>query len=141
MPKQIFVNLPVLDLKRSMNFFEKLGFKFNKKFTDNNAACLIVGKNMYVMLLLNDFFKNFTTKQICNAKNSTEMILAISVESKKKIDTMVATAIKAGAMRVREPQDHGYMYAQSIEDLDGHIWEFIWMNERKMAAELKKVKK
>ncbi|WP_186647917.1 VOC family protein [Fluviispira vulneris] len=141
MAKQIFVNLPVLDLIKSKEFFKKIGFKFNKKYTDNNAACLDIGKNIFVMLLSNEFFKNFTKKSISNAKNSTEVLVAISFDSKKKIDSLMSKALKAGATKSRDAQDLGYMYSQSFEDLDGHIWELFWMNEKKMAIELKKMRK
>ncbi|KAB8028132.1 VOC family protein [Fluviispira multicolorata] len=141
MAKQIFVNLPVLDLKKSKEFYKKIGFKFNEKYTDEKAVCVIIGKNIFAMLLVKEFFKNFTKKQIINAKNEAEVILAITVESKKKIDAIVVKALKAGGTLAREAQDLGYMYSQSIEDLDGHIWELFWMNEKKLTAEIKKNKK
>ena len=130
--KQIFVNLSVKDLKRTTEFFTKLGFKFNPKFTDENAACLIIGENIFAMLLVEKYFKTFIKKELCNSKKSTEVLTALSVESKEKVDEIVNKAIKIGGRKAREPQDHGFMYGRSFEDLDGHIWEVFWMDESQM---------
>ena len=128
MAKQLFVNLPVKDLKKTTNFFTALGFSFNKQFTDENATCLIIGENIYAMLLVEKFFKSFIKKEICNTKTHTESILAIAVESKEKVDEIIQKAVKAGAKEPREAQDHGWMYGRSFEDLDGHLWEVFFMD-------------
>lgn len=132
MVKQIFVNLPVKDLGKTIQFFTKLGFTFNPKFTDENATCMIIGENMFAMLLVEKFFKTFTKKQVSDAKKSTEVLLALSVESREEVDEMIQKAIEAGSKEHRDPQDHGWMYGRSLEDLDGHIWEIFYMDESAM---------
>ncbi|MGV8162150.1 MAG: VOC family protein [Candidatus Nanoarchaeia archaeon] len=128
---KIFVNLPVKNLDKSIKFFTKLGFKFNPKFTDKNATCMIVGENMNVMLLVEKFFKKFTQKQIINAKKNTEVIISLMLESKSKVDAFIVKAIKAGGKEYRKPDDYGFMYQRSFEDLDGHQWEIFYMDEKK----------
>jgi len=132
MAKQIFINLPVKDLKKSMVFFEKLGFSFNMQFTDDSAACLMIGENIYAMLLLEKFFKTFTNKEIADAKKLTEVLIAIDVESRKEVDEMIRKAVDAGGVTYRNPQDHGWMYGHSFADLDGHQWEVLYMDESQM---------
>jgi uncharacterized protein len=132
MAKQIFVNLPVKDLNRSMEFFRKLGFTFNKQFTDDNAASMIIGENIYVMLLVEKFFSTFTQKPVCDAAKSTEVIIAVDSPNREEVDNMFNKAIAAGGLKYREPQDHGWMYIQSFADPDGHQWEIIYMNESEM---------
>ncbi len=128
MTTMIFVNLPVKDLSRTMHFFSGLGFSFNKQFTDENAACMIINENAYVMLLVEPFFKGFTPKQLVNAHNETEVLTCISAESKDKVNELVDKAIAQGATETRSAQDHGFMFGRSFNDLDGHIWEVIWMD-------------
>jgi predicted lactoylglutathione lyase len=132
MAKQIFINLPVKDLKKSMLFFEKLGFSFNMQFTDDSAACLMIGENIYAMLLLEKFFKTFTNKEIADAKKLTEVLIAIDVESREEVDEMIRKAVDAGGATYRNPQDHGWMYGHSFADLDGHQWEILYMDESQM---------
>jgi hypothetical protein len=127
MHKQIYVNLPVKDLQRTMDFFSALDFSFEPKFTDEKAACLIIGENIYAMLLLETFFQTFTEKQICNARQNTEVIVCISCASRAEVDDLVAKAAAAGGTIPREPQDYGFMYSHGFEDLDGHLWELIAM--------------
>jgi len=128
MPTKIFVNLPVKDLNRSIEFFTKLGFKFNPQFTDENATCMIVGEDIFVMLLVENFFKTFTKKEIADATKSTEAIIALSADSREQVDEMINKAIKAGGKTPKEKQDQGWMYEQGFQDLDGHLWEMIWMD-------------
>ncbi len=128
MGTKVFVNLPVKDLNKSKEFFSKLGFTFNPQFTDDKAACMVISEDNYAMLLLEQFFKMFTNKEIADAKTSTEVLVALSVESKDRVNEMLDKALAAGAKEPREPQDHGFMYGRSIEDLDGHIWEIFWMD-------------
>ena len=132
MVKSIFVNLPVKDLKKSVEFFTKLGFAFNPKFTDGNAACMIMGKNIFSMLIVHKFFKTFIKKEISNAKKTTEVLLALQVNSKKEVDEMIAKAIKAGGKDTEKTQDYGWMYGRDFEDLEGHIWEAFYMDEKAM---------
>ena len=129
MTTKIFVNLPVKDLNKTIEFFTKLGFKFNPQFTDENATCMIIGDDIFVMLLVEKFFKTFTKKEICDTSKNTEVIVALSAESREKVDRMISKAIESGGNESREPQDHGWMYGRSFEDIDGHIWEIIYMDE------------
>jgi predicted lactoylglutathione lyase len=128
MPTQIFVNLPVKDLTRTVAFFTRLGFTFNPQFTDENATCMIVGENIFVMLLVEPFFRTFTDKALCDARRSTEAITSLSVGSRATVDDLVARAIAAGGTAPRSAQDHGFMYQHGFEDLDGHLWELVWMD-------------
>ncbi len=127
MATKIFVNLPVKNLDRSVEFFTKLGFSFNAQFTDETATCMIVSKSIFVMLLTYDKFKTFTPKEICDATKSTEVLVCLSSESREEVDEMISNAVKAGGSTYNEPQDHGFMYAHGFQDLDGHIWEIIYM--------------
>jgi predicted lactoylglutathione lyase len=126
MTRQIFVNLPVKDIARSMQFFRQLGFDFNMQFTDDKAACLIIGENIYAMLLKEEFFKNFTKKEIADSSKVTEVLIAIDVESKEAVDLLVQKAVRAGGTIYSEPADHGWMYQHSFADLDGHQWEIFY---------------
>ena len=128
MHSQIFVNLPVKDLKRSVDFFTKLGYTFNPQFTDENATCMILGDNLFVMLLVEKYFKTFTSKAVTDASQSTEVLTCLSCESKAQVDELVAKARAAGAKIPREAQDHGFMYGHGYEDLDGHTWELVHMS-------------
>lgn len=127
MATQIFVNLPVKSLKRSVEFFTKLGFTFDPKFTDENATCMIVGENIFVMLLVEAFFQTFTKKALCDATKNTEVLVCLSCESKAKVDEMVTKAKAAGGSTSLDAKDHGFMYQHGFEDLDGHLWELIYM--------------
>lgn len=134
MATKIFVNLPVADLNRSIDFFTKLGFKFNAQFTDETATCMIVSDDIFVMLLTHDKFKSFTPNAICDAKKSTEVLLCLSCESREAVDLMVRNAVDAGASTYSQPQDHGFMYAHGFQDLDGHIWEVMFMEPSAIAS-------
>jgi len=135
MHKQIFVNLPVADLKRSVEFFEKLGYAFNPDFTDEKATCMIVGENIYAMLLVHDFFEGFIDKPLCDATQATEVLVALSCESRAEVDALVAKALDAGGKAPRPAQDLGFMYSQAFEDLDGHIWELVYMEPGAVPAQ------
>lgn len=128
MAQQIFINLPVKDLKKSVEFFTKLGYTFNAQFTSEDATCMIISDTIFVMLLVEKYFQTFTTKQIIDAKKNIESLLALSCDSKDAVDSLVDKALSAGAIAPKEPQDLGFMYTRNFEDLDGHIWEFFWMN-------------
>ena len=129
MVSKIFLNLAVKDLKKSIDFFTKLGFSFNPQFTDEHATCMIISENIFAMLLTEQRFKDFTKKEICNAHKNTEVLIALDVESREKVDKMVKNAVDAGGSIYMEPQDHGWMYGHSFADLDGHQWEFFYMDE------------
>ena len=126
--RKLFVNLPVRDLKKSMDFFSTLGFTFNAQFTDDKAACMIVSDDAYFMLLREPFFRSFTKLQICDTSTHTEALLAISCNSRGEVDEIVSKAIAAGGRHAMDSQDHGFMYAWSFYDLDGHHWEVLWMD-------------
>lgn len=128
MTKNIYVNLPVKDLEKSKEFFSKLGFTFNPQFTDENAACMILSENIFVMLLIEKFFKTFTKKDISDATKTTEVLICIDRENREAVDTMVDNAVNAGGSVYSDPQDHGWMYIRSFADLDGHQWEVAYMD-------------
>ena len=125
---KLFVNLPVKDLDASVDFFTKLGFSFNPQFTDENATCMIVGEDAYIMLLVEDFFQTFTQKSLADAATSTEVIVSVSADSKEAVDTMVTTALENGAKESNRAQDQSFMYSWSFQDLDNHLWEGVWMD-------------
>lgn len=130
MNRQIYVNLPVRDLKRTKDFFTALGFSFNPDFTDENATCMIIGADSFVMLLAESFFKTFTKKQIVDASKATEVLVCISCSSDEEVNQLVAKASKHGGRIPREPKDHGFMYEHAFEDPDGHIWELVHMRKQ-----------
>ncbi len=124
----IFVNLPIKDLKRSTEFFLKLGYTFNPQFTDEKATCMVISESIYAMLLTEPFFKSFIKKEIADTQKSTEVLVALSAESKEEVDQIIDKAIEAGGKENGDKQDMGFMYSRSYEDLDGHIWEYVWMD-------------
>ena len=128
--RKLFVNLAVGDLKQSMEFFSKLGFEFNRKFTDDKAACMVVSSDASVMLLSEPFFKTFTKNAVCDTASQTEALFALSCESRAEVDAMVQKAVAAGGRHAMAAQDHGFMYAWSFYDLDGHHWEVLWMDPK-----------
>ncbi|MGO4378743.1 VOC family protein [Pseudoduganella sp. RAF53_2] len=128
MNKQIFVNLPVKDLEKSKAFFAALGYTFNPQYTNEHAASMIIHDgSIYAMLLTEPFFKGFTSKPIVSAKEATEVIVCLSCDSREEVDDLVKKALAAGGKAPREPQDHGFMYGHGFEDLDGHVWELVYM--------------
>jgi predicted lactoylglutathione lyase len=127
MHKQIFVNLPVRDLKRSMDYFKALGFEFNPQFTSDQGASMIIGENMHAMLLTREFFQSFTDKPVADATQTVEVLVCLSCESRAEVDALVKKAVDAGGRAQRAPQDHGFMYGHGFEDLDGHVWELVYM--------------
>ncbi len=132
--KQIFVNLCVKDLKRSVEFFTGLGFSFNPKFTDENATCMIIGENIYAMLIVEHFFKTFITKEIADASKTTEVLTALSVESREKVNQIADKALASGGSANKDTQDLGWMYSRSFQDPDGHIWELLYMDESQVPS-------
>ncbi|CAB3673717.1 MULTISPECIES: VOC family protein [Achromobacter] len=127
MHKKIFVNIAIGDMQKSQAFFKQLGFTFNPQFTNDQGACMVISDDIYAMLLTRDFFKGFTDKPLVDPKQATEVLICLSCESRAEVDDLVARARAAGASVPREPQDHGFMYGHGFEDLDGHIWELVYM--------------
>ncbi len=127
MHPQIFVNLPIENMARSQAFFRALGYEFNPEFTNDQGACLVMGENLFVMLLVKDFYQTFTSKTIADARTTSEVLMCFSSESREAVDTLVAKAVAAGATTPRPAQDYGFMYSRSFDDLDGHTWEFVHM--------------
>ena len=127
MPRQMFVNLPVKDLDRAVAFFTRLGYTFNPQFTDENATCMIVGSDCFVMLLVEPFFKAFTPKPIADARAGTEAIIAVSLDNRAAVDAHADKALATGAIASSEPKDYGFMYQRGYQDLDGHLWEVFHM--------------
>jgi predicted lactoylglutathione lyase len=130
MSTMIFVNLPVKDLKRSVEFFTKLGYTFNPQFTDENATCMVVSENIFVMLLVESYFKTFTHKPVADATQTTEVLIALSAESRAAVDDLVAKAVAAGGTTPMPAKDYGFMYQHGYQDLDGHMWEVVWMDPK-----------
>jgi predicted lactoylglutathione lyase len=128
MPTMIFVNLPVKDLDRSVDFFTRLGYRFNPQFTDETATCMIVSDTIYVMLLTEPKFRAFTPKEICDASRFSEVLIALSAASREAIDETVRKAVAAGGSTYSEPNDLGFMYQHGFQDPDGHIWELVYMD-------------
>jgi len=128
MHKQIYVNLPVRDLARSRAFFASLGFDFNAQFSNDQGACMIIGENIFAMLLAEPFFQGFTSKPIADARATTEVLTCLSCESRAEVDALVAKALAAGGRAPNPKQDHGFMYGHGFEDLDGHVWELSYMD-------------
>ena len=128
MSRMIFVNLPVADLEKSVAYFTELGFSFNAQFTDEKATAMVVSDQAFVMLLAKPFFSTFTDKAVADASASTEVAVGLSAESRQEVDALVDKAAALGGAPCGQPQDHGYMYGRAFYDLDGHLWEFIWMD-------------
>ena len=138
MPRQSFINIPVKNLAKTREFFSKTGFSFRPEFSDENATCMVIGDNIFAMLLAEKFFKGFIPgREICDSAKSKEALLGIAVEKRAEVDKIVENAIKAGAKEFGMAQNHGWMYGRNFEDLDGHIWEIFHMDEGKMPEEMK----
>lgn len=127
-PRKLFLNLAVQDLDKSVDFFTRLGFTFNQQFTDENASCMVVSDEAYVMLLVPPFFRSFTSKEICDTATHAEALVAVSAASRADVDELVDTALASGGQPAGDALDQGYMYGRSFQDLDGHIWEVVWMD-------------
>lgn len=128
MATKIFVNLPVKDLNKSVEFFTQLGYRFNPQFTNENATSMIISDDIYVMLLVEPFFKTFTKKEIADASKTTEAIICLSADSREEVDALVSKAVAAGGTTPNEKQDQGFMYGHGFQDLDGHLWEVVYMD-------------
>ncbi|MBV7534917.1 VOC family protein [Duganella sp. sic0402] len=128
MNKQIIFNLPVKDLDTSKAFFAALGFSFNQQFSNEQAVFMaVLEDSIYAMLMTEDFFRSLTNKQVMQAREANEVIICLSCESREEVDALIAKATAAGARIPHPPEDHGFMYDQGFEDLDGHLWNLVWM--------------
>ncbi len=126
--RKIFVNLPVKDLEKSMTFFKALGFSFNAQFTDEHSASMVISDSIFATLVTHGKFKEFSNKPIADAAKTTEVVICLSADSREEVNKLADAALKAGAQKLLEPQDFGFMYLRSFEDPDGHIWEIMWMD-------------
>lgn len=126
--RMIFVNLPVKDLEASKRFYEALGFSINPDYTDETAACVVISETIFVMILTESKFRQFIVNEISDAANTTEMINALSVESREQADAMLEKALAAGGKAWKPVMEEGPMYSTSFQDLDGHVWEPIYMD-------------
>jgi predicted lactoylglutathione lyase len=132
MPKMIFVNLPVKDLKKSMAFFAALGWHHNPQFTDETAACIVISDTVYAMVMTHDKFTEFTGKPVSDATKTAQVLVALSVDTPEEMACICDAALKGGGKEPKPPQDYGFMQQRSFEDLDGHNWEVVWMNPEGM---------
>jgi predicted lactoylglutathione lyase len=128
MPQMIFVNLPVKDLDKSVTFFKALGFSFNPQFTDETATCMVISDTIFAMLLTHEKFASFSPKPITDTNRSIEVLTCLSRDSREAVDAMVKAAVAAGGSTYKAPQDYGFMYGHGFLDLDGHVWELMWMD-------------
>jgi len=125
---QIFVNIPTADLDRAKTFYTALGAEINPLFTNDDAACLVWDENIFVMVLTQDYFRTFTTKQLADTKTTAAVLVALSRDSREHVDQTLEAALAAGGHEHRDPTDYGFMYSRSVEDPDGTILEFVWMD-------------
>jgi uncharacterized protein len=128
MSRQVFINLPVADLPKSLAFFKALGFANNPQFSNDSGACIVVSDTIYVMLLTHARFRDFTPKAVCDTSQAVEVLLSLSCESREEVDALVAKALAAGATTYDKPEDLGFMYSHSFVDLDGHGWGLLHMS-------------
>lgn len=127
-PRLLFVNLPVADLRAARRFFGALGFAFDPRFTDETAACMVVSGQAYVMLLTRERFAEFTPRPVADTHGATAAIHSVSAGSRADVDALADAALASGGRRANPPLDHGFMYGRSFHDLDGHLWEVMWMD-------------
>ncbi len=135
MPSSIFVNIPVRDLKASMAYYKALGFDHNPQFTDETASCIVIDESIYFMVLTHEKFLSFSPNPIPDPNTQTQALYGLSRDSREGVDAIAEAGIKAGGREVREPQDYGFMYSRAVADVDGHVWEFIWMDMSQMPTE------
>ena len=127
MNKQIILNLPVRDLDKSKAFFSALGFSFNPQWGNDSAAFMnIVDGSIHAMLTTEAFFRSLIDKPVVQAKEANEVVMCLSCESREEVDSLIARALAAGARIPHPPEDHGFMYDQGFEDIDGHLWNLVW---------------
>ena len=134
MASQVFINLPVQDVNKSMEFYTKMGFTNNPQFSDESGKCMVWSEHIYVMLLNHDKFKNFTSKPIADTRNNIAGLFALSVDSVDQLNEVVNNAIAAGGKEPTEMKDYGFMQQRNVEDFDGHTWEIFFMDMSKLPA-------
>ncbi|MGX6444011.1 VOC family protein [Neobacillus sp. K501] len=127
--KNIFINLPVKDVKKSTNFLTEIGFELNSQFSDENTSSIIINDNIFALIMNEERFKEFSKKEIVDTTTASEAIFCLSAESREQVDELVNKALSAGGKTDSEPQDHGFMYGWGFQDLDGHLWEVVYMDE------------
>jgi predicted lactoylglutathione lyase len=127
MPTKLFINLPVKDITKTREFFTSLGFTYEYQFTDNKALCLIINDDSYIMLLEESYFQTLSKKKLADSKKTAEVIISISAPTRNRVNEMVDKAIAMGGAEARNPDGIGFVYGRSFKDLDGHIWEVLWM--------------
>ncbi|MED4888407.1 VOC family protein [Lysinibacillus fusiformis] len=133
--KNIFINLPVKNVKKSTSFFQELGFEFNQQFSDETTSSMIISESIFALLMVEDRFKGFSNKEITDTSVSAEAILCLSAENREQVDQLVNKALASGGKPYSDPQDHGFMYGWGFQDLDGHIWEVVYMDEHAINQE------
>ncbi|MFC4476699.1 VOC family protein [Flavobacterium chungangensis] len=136
MKTKIFLNLAVKDLNKAVSFYNGLGFSTNPKFTNEKGACIVIDENIFVMILVEEFYKTFTNKQICDSATTSEVLISISLDSRKQVDEMLEKAVKAGGTDYIEAKDYGWMYQRTFLDVDGHHWEVFFMDESQIPANM-----
>jgi len=136
MKTKIFLNLAVKDLNKAVSFYNGLGFSTNPKFTNEKGACLVIDENIFVMILVEEFYQTFTDKKICDSHTTSEALISISLGSRKEVDEMIEKAIKAGGTDYKRESDYGWMYQKSFLDLDGHHWEVFYMDETQIPDQM-----
>lgn len=134
--RQIFVNLPIRDMARSRAFFEALGFTFDPRFTNADGACLQIAPDIYAMLLLEPFFQGYTHLPVADARQATEVLVALSCDTRDEVEALVRRAVAAGATTPNPPKDYGFMYQHGFADPDGHLWEVFYMDEHAAPAQM-----
>jgi predicted lactoylglutathione lyase len=134
--RRLYINLPVRDLQNSVEFFRQLGFKFDRRFTDDRSACMIVNDHAHVVLLSEPFFQTFTKREVCDRQSHTESMVACSCGSRAEVEELTTKALDAGGKRAMDPVDLGFMYGASFYDLDGHHWEMVWLDNRRRVSGL-----
>jgi predicted lactoylglutathione lyase len=135
MSAMIFVNVPVRDLDAAMAYYKALGFEHNPDFTDETAACIVISDTIFVMLLTHDKFKQFSSRPIPDPREQTQALYALSRDSREAVDAIAQAGLEAGGLEYRPPQDMGFMYSRAIADVDGHVWEYVWMDMSGMTSE------
>lgn len=127
--KNMFINLHVKDVQKSTNFFKELGFDMNPQFSDDQASCIILGENIFAMIMTEERFKEFTKKEVVDTEKEAEAIFCFTVDSRDEVDEIVNKALASGGKHYNEPIDHGFMYIWGFQDVDGHLWEVSFMDE------------
>ena len=135
MPSMIFVNVPVANLEASKAYYKALGFDHNPQFSDDTAACIVISDTIFVMVLTHEKFKQFSPLPIPDAKEQVQALYALSRDSRADVDTIADAGLKAGGSEFRTAQDMGFMYSRAIADIDGHVWEYVWMDMSGMPTE------